>query len=310
MSRMLLASIAWLMVSAPLFGRDADEPAAPVVQLNPSVKCDSASDCCDLCVNRPQWYGGVEYILQAFENQRVPPLVAIAPPRSAFGVPGGVPGEFVLLGGEKIEFGGIDGIRATVGHWLDPQQNWGVEASGFLTEQTARLFEAFHDGSATNPVLLGRTNGTLAIVSAVGFPGVLTGGIIASEHTRLWGSEASAVMNWSDNSRWRTDLLAGFRYLDLDESLDIQDFTRSLLFPTTASARTDSFDGRTQFYGSQFGARTSLALGRASITVIGKTALGVSHLSVDREGATPARLAGAHDVRRRARAHGLVVPRE
>jgi hypothetical protein len=250
--------------------------------LRPGLDC--LPDACDVCVNRPRVYGSVEYFLQWFENQRVPPLVVIAPSGGLF-TPTGVPGQVVLFGGKPVDFGGIDGLRATAGYWLDSQQKWGFEASGFLTEQTALLFSAGHDGAATNPVLLGRTNGGPAVVATVGFPGLLTGGVIASEHTRLWGSEANAVMNWSDRCRSRIDLLAGFRYLDLDESLDIQDFSQSTLYPVISSlTRVDSFDARTQFWGGQFGARTTVAWGRASLALIGKLGLGVSHLSVDRVG--------------------------
>ena len=100
------------------------------------------------------------------------------------------------------------------------------------------------------------------------------------------GAELNGVLNWSDSCRGRIDLLAGLRYLDLDESLDVHDFTQSRLFPTTQFIRTDSFDGRTQFWGPQFGSRATLAWGRASLALIGKIGVGVSHLSVDREGET------------------------
>jgi Putative beta barrel porin-7 (BBP7) len=273
---------------------------------NPDCACEPKNDCnltggstglrpgvdClpepggDICCNRPRLYGSVEYYLQWFENQRVPPLVAIAPPNSMFGNPAGVPGEIVLFGGRKVDFGGIDGMRATAGYWLDAQQNRGVEASGFLTEQTGKLFAVLHDGAATNPVLLARTSSTGALAATVGFPGLVTGSVIASQHTRLWGSEANGVLNWSDSCRSRIDLLAGFRYLDLDESLDIQDTSQAVFAPTFVQTRTDSFDARTQFWGGQIGARTTIGWGCASLCLIGKVGLGVSHLSVDREGQT------------------------
>jgi hypothetical protein len=249
-------------------------------------KGECAAQCGDVCCNRPRLYGSVEYLLYWFENQRVPPLVAIFPVGAPLGLAGGAPGEIVLFGGRKIDFGGIDSMRVTTGYWLDSQQNFGIEASGFLTEQQAKLFGAVHDGAANNPVILGPTDGTFALGAAVGAPGLFRGGVIASEHTRLWGAEANGVLNWSDSCRGRIDLLAGFRYLDLDESLDVQDFTQSLLFPTTQIIRTDSFDGRTQFWGPQVGSRATLAWGAASLSLIGKIGVGVSHLSVDREGET------------------------
>ena len=38
-------------------------------------KAECAAQCGDVCCNRPRLYGSVEYLLYWFENQRVPPLV-------------------------------------------------------------------------------------------------------------------------------------------------------------------------------------------------------------------------------------------
>jgi hypothetical protein len=188
------------------------------------------------------------------------------------------------LGGNKVDYGGIDAMRVTTGYWLDSQQTVGVEMSGFLTEQQAKLFGVIFDPAANNAVQLFRTNGGLGFGAIVGDPGGIPGGIIASQHIRLWGAEANGVLNWSDSCRGRIDLLAGFRYLDLDESLDLQDAVR---IPGAVDlTRLDSFDGRTQFWGPQFGSRATFAWGGASLALIGKIGVGVSHLSVDREGRT------------------------
>jgi hypothetical protein len=246
-------------------------------------KADCAAQCGDVCCNRPRFYGSVEYLLYWFENQRVPPLVAIAPPRAPIGLPV-VPGEIVLFGGQKVDYDGIDSMRVTTGYWLDSQQSLGVEASGFLTEQNAKLFGVIFDPAANNAVQLFRTNGGSGFGAIVGFPGNVAGGTIASQHIRLWGAEANGVLNWYDSCRGRIDLLAGFRYLDLDESLDLQDAVQ--IVNAVNLSRLDSFDARTQFWGPQFGTRATIAWGNASLALIGKLGVGVSHLSVDREGRT------------------------
>lgn len=257
--------------------------------LRPGIDCLPAAGC-DTCCRRPRVYCSVEYLLQWFKNQNVPPLVVLAPRGSGFGQQAGVPGQFVLAGGDS-HFGGIDGIRATTGYWLDRQQQWALEASGFLTEQAAQLFGAFHDGAAASPVILGRTDGTLAIASGIGVPGLIRGGVTVAEHTRLWSAEGNLVRNLKDHSRLRADLLGGFRYMDLDESLDVFDTSQSLLAPASFLRHSDVFDARTQFYGGQIGARSTAAWGRAALTLVGKLGMGVSHLAVDRGGLTESQIA-------------------
>jgi hypothetical protein len=227
----------------------------------------------------------VEYFQQWFENQHVPPLILIAPPNTPIGPITGTPAARVLYGGERVDFGGIDSIRATAGYWLDSQQTWALEASGFITEKIGQDLTVALDGAATNPVLLARTNGTFAIASVVGAPGVSRGSVTVSQTAQLWGSEANVVYTWADRSRWRTELLAGFRYLDLDESLDIGDITQSLADQTTI-AHLDTFDSRTQWYGGQVGSKLTGSWGPMSLALIGKIGLGGSHLSVTRSGQT------------------------
>lgn len=220
--------------------------------------------------------------MQWFENQRVPPLVIIGPPQPQ---PIGPAGRILYGGNQPVDFGGLDGIRATAGYWLDSQQTWAVELSGFLTEPISQNLAVVHDGAATNPVLLARTDGTLAIGAIIGLPGVQRGAITVSQDTRLWGAETNIVLNSNDNRRWRLELLGGFRYLDLDESLDIAGFSGPLVGQPNYF-QADSFDARTQFWGPQVGSKLSASWGVLSLSVIGKLGVGVSHLSAQRAGQT------------------------
>jgi len=111
------------------------------------------------------------------------------------------------------------------------------------------------------------------------------GGIVSSQNTQLWGAEGNAVVNWSDRTHMRTDLLAGFRYFDLDESFDIRNFSQIVNGPFGVN-QVDSFDARTQFYGGQVGARTTIGWRQLSLSLVGKIGLGGSHLSVGRAGQT------------------------
>jgi hypothetical protein len=55
----------------------------------------------------------------------------------------------------------------------------------------------------------------------VSAPGVLTGAVGVNLSSRLQGAELNGVCNLCCGCRGRVDLLAGFRYLELNEGLGI-----------------------------------------------------------------------------------------
>ncbi|MEI4920493.1 BBP7 family outer membrane beta-barrel protein, partial [Klebsiella pneumoniae] len=76
--------------------------------------------------------------------------------------------------------------------------------------------------------------------------------------TQLWGLEANVLCNVCCDCNYRVNALAGLRYLNLRESLNIVEDTvilpGSSLFPTLARLRTsDSFATSNEFYGGQVG---------------------------------------------------------
>ncbi len=251
--------------------------------LRPGVDCLPSPD--ELRRPRPRFYGDLEYVLTWFDDRSPPPLAGNAPPVRIQVFPPPPPN--VLYGGTPTDFGGIDGLRATAGYWLDCQQNLGVEATGFLTERTGTGFAAVHDGAANNPVVLGRIVPTFVgpqLGPLVGVPGELRGGVAVAERTRLWGAEANGIAKGSENCNGRFDVLAGFRYLDLDESLATASTTETIQLPGTPITMLDNFAARTQFYGGQIGARVRRDWGRATASATAKLGFGVSHQAVNRTG--------------------------
>src|SRR5262249_13172080 len=139
----------------------------------------------------------------------------------------------------------------------------------------------------------------------VAFPGVrdlfgnlsnqLAGSVTVNMRNELWGAEANARLNMSGCSRYRADLLVGFRYLDVEDDLSIASVTRS----TPASPNTlipfnrqtigapftlgvlDSFQTRNQYYGGQLGFHLETTRGRLFANLRTKVALGVMHQEAD-----------------------------
>jgi len=122
--------------------------------------------------------------------------------------------------------------------------------------------------------------------------GETIGGVRAENRSFVWGAEANYRDNICCGCTYRTDLIAGFRYLNLDERLTIvEDFTR--LTPRTvqdfpggpvvtepAGTRVvirDSFATRNDFYGGQLGLVNEFHRDRWTLDLRSTVALGGTH---------------------------------
>jgi hypothetical protein len=257
--------------------------------LRPGVDCLPAP--CDVCRAAPRFYGDVAYMLTWIKDgPRNFPLAATTPPAAVgFGV---VPGT-TFFGGDKIDFDAFNGMRGTAGVWLDRQARWGVEGVGFFTEQRSDGFLLTNTGAATNPVALVRPvidpGINQVVTAAVAVPSITAGSVTVDSTSRLWGAEGNIVRNYRNPGPTRIDLLAGFRYLDLRETLSVAQSSTTLANPVAfapplSSTSADEFDTRNQFFGGQVGSRMVLTRGPLALTLISKLALGFTYEVVDRTG--------------------------
>jgi hypothetical protein len=231
------------------------------------------------------------------------------------------------VGGGDLRSGG----RFVGGMWLDSERTIGLEGTYFfLTSRTTTLGAAAdgtHEGSfALGIPFINAVNGQPAAYSVGGpttttitstsinttpdvFVGLFntavtsaaSGQVRFAASSRLQGAEANAV--WKpDILGKRLQLLAGFRYAQLDEGLGIAStvnqsqlsattFEAALGLPTgliqvlnnttTVTTRVDQFDAHNNFYGAQVGAKGEYCWGRLSIRADGKVALGTMDESVN-----------------------------
>jgi hypothetical protein len=180
-----------------------------------------------------------------------------------------------LFGNDGFDYGIFHGGRLTLGLWLDPEQRFGIEGSGFLQETRT---VSFHAGSDTLPSLyipayniLRGTEAALAVADPILG---LTGTVDIAAAMQLWGAEVNGVYRLMRTGGWDVQLLTGFRYLDLLESIELQNTTQG--FNQTAYL-LDRFQTRNQFYGPQAGVRSDFTYGRFSAGLSAKIALGVTH---------------------------------
>jgi hypothetical protein len=216
---------------------------------------------------------------------------AVNPPPGALGSPGTRDLTEQSLG----RFGTFSGLRLRAGGAFDADGLLGLEGGAFLLERLSDAFTVQSD-PAGQPFLgrpfvnavSGRPNS-----AGVAFPsdtanlfGGLAGKVNVIENTRLWGGDGNLASRLVNTDNLRLTALAGFRYLDLDESLRVLDSStaigRSLVgaflggdLPLGATVnREDRFRTRNQFYGGQVGGRLQYFLGDLEASLFTSVALG------------------------------------
>jgi hypothetical protein len=200
----------------------------------------------------------------------------------------GAPTTRVLLGGNDLNTDARSGGRFTAGWWLDCHGD-AVEVGGFWLGQGATNFSA---NSGQFPVLARpffNVNTNQQFSQLVALPNVTAGTAVVSAPSQFWGAEVNLRRNLCCGCDWRLDALAGFRYLDLQESVQVTEIIQGLPTapaPFTNQAITvfDRFATHNQFYGGQIGLDGRYAWGRWSIDGRFKLGLGATEQTLDISG--------------------------
>jgi Putative beta barrel porin-7 (BBP7) len=269
---------------------------SPIDLDHSSVMDGYASPFCDTpeCSGNKCW-ASLEYLLWWIKDGPTPPLVTTSKNPAAdqpFSGALGEPNTVILFGQSNLDYGTFSGGRLTVGGWLAP--GIGIEANAFLLEQRSVRFSASSDATGNPPLYIpafySNINHEDRLIVSEPFnanqtTGGFTGSVGITSTTRLWGTELNAVLGGWSSSCWEGSFLAGFRYIDLQESLDLSNTTVTL--PLTGqtgafvSSVADSFETRNQFYGGQIGGKFSYHWNFLTFEFVGKIALGDSHQVVN-----------------------------
>lgn len=244
----------------------------------------------------------------------IPPLVTTGPDAANPGILG-QPGTVILDGGNRVDGYGRSGGRITLGTWLNANQTIGIEGDYFALNNgvssysgsslhTPILSRPFYDTSLTSVT---GTIGTTVIgpnAELVAEPGVLAGTVSANTWTVLQGAGIRGRFNLcckqtcSDDfccpslngpAGSRLDFLLGYRYLQLRDSVSINE-NLTTTSPTISPAATfrvnDGFTTRNQFNGVDLGMSYTSYHGRWSLEFIPRMALGYNYQVADINGST------------------------
>lgn len=235
----------------------------------------AADECC-----LPVVTARLEYLLWWSRGRNVPPLVTTSPqgtPRDEAGVLG-FADTTVLYSDDPIGDDFRSGGRLSISYlvadclWAEARL-WGLADSS----------EAFFASSDGDPILarpffnvvLGQEDSFL-----VAFPGVTTdSSITVRAQNDLYGADAWIRETWSAEGGARIDLLAGYQFTRLDDSLAINNIQTSLDPTATLPVGSvidvrDIFATQNEFHGGQLGVAGEYQGRCWSVELLGKVALG------------------------------------
>lgn len=228
-------------------------------------------------------------------------IVTSGPPATR-GVPGTV-GTLVRHSTTDFGFDSISGFRISGGAFRDDARRYGWYASGFLMENKSDLFTAMSDPTGqpllARPFINAQTGAADALL--VSFPTFASGTITAVASSQIWGAEGGPIINLyrsapcDDACIWNLNLTTGFRFLQLNETFRVSQFSTILPGQTapfdgklygegTQIEVTDEINALNQFYGGTLGLSTDLWWGRWQLSTTGKVGIGVMSQRLDING--------------------------
>ncbi len=264
----------------------APAPADPLPPAPPASACGALDGACcaePVAPAGPRVWASAEYLLWWVKNGPLPtPLVTTNP--DAFGTIGALneTGTRVLFGGSNsdLNYHQFSGGRVTLGGWVDKEERFGLEVSGFLFETRTVGFAASSAGGAA-PIISVPFNATEPFnFNAAGETSLNAGNtpntVTVSSASRLWGAEVNDLIRLVNRPRYGVSLLLGARYLDLEESLGLND---TFVDETAGGILSvaDQFHTHNEFFGGQLGLRGEARFGKLSLEATAKCALGVDY---------------------------------
>jgi hypothetical protein len=252
----------------------------------PMMATDSLGSVAGGAAHGSRAYFGVEYLLYWTKHAPVPFAVATIGPRGSNGAIGS-PGVQTLFGNTDIGFNNFSGIRALAGIWLTQNESLALEGNFFILPSKHNGTPAL-PGSDLLPVLArpffdtanNRQNSLI-----VSQPGTFLGSVQTTAGLQLWGAELGPVWRAIDRGRWTLDTGAAFKFLSLDESLNITSASstlaggisvlqgRAFASPSVLSV-TDNFRTTNNFYGGTLMARANAHVEAFTWSLTGKLGLG------------------------------------
>ena len=225
-----------------------------------------------------------EYLLWWTQGSHLPPLVTTSSAGTDISEAGvlGQSTTSILFGNGTVNTDATSGMRILFGYWFDDCQSLGVEASYVgLGRETARFAASSPSTSIIARPFYDTQFSTQSAMLAA-FPDYLEGTVDCNLTSEFQAIEVLLRRNMFRGNRNRLDLLLGWRFARLDESLRINQYSewpeaQGPIAAGTTKSIYDMFDAQNQFNGAELGVMYRKYAGRWSWETVMKLGLGCTH---------------------------------
>lgn len=235
------------------------------------------------CGQSNRWFNA-ETLLWFSKNISSPALVNNSP----FGVDpvtGGAGVQSVFGGREGIDFGLLPGFRLSGGTYLGSGQKVGIGGRGYGLFESSQSFSQASNGTGGvgNPsiglpfynLFLNQEDAFLvAFRDNVGAD--KEGTVRANSDLDMYGADGSLYLLLARSEGIRMDMLGGYTYNLLRNSIGVESVSTSFRFPTNGTVTTtnDLFATENVFNGGHLGVLSSVVKSRVSFSTLAKIAFG------------------------------------
>lgn len=263
----------------PVFDQSCD--ASPYFSGDGGSMCCDGSGCdsigCGNCGRisplGKRLFGSIELMLMFRKGDLLPPLASDGALDE--------PGVSTFAGGETVFKDMTAGGRLTIGSWLDNYKDRSLVGRGWFAGEKDYGFSANQD---SHPVLtrpfFNVTDGVTPAqdTQVIATPGRANGELHISGSSNVYGADISVRQLWHKQHGATVDLLYGYQYMRVEESLAIASRSTSLNddFAPVGSviAVRDSFDVQNDFNGGQIGIASHYREGCWSFSSLAKMGFG------------------------------------
>jgi hypothetical protein len=230
------------------------------------------------------------------------PLLTAGSPFDASPGALGQPGTSVLFPLNSIDFGLFSGAKLEAGVFIDSCDRLSLEIGGFYLWNNTTTYNAGGDSTGNStlsrPVFNINAGQERAFLNSIPLPVIIVGTFNAEFKSALYGAELNARYHSYWWQRFHSDVLAGLRFMNLAESMRIQERLTpqgnfltflgagNFVTPPNILTNEDSFRTVNYFYGAQIGGRLTWEHEWFSVGGFAKLALGATQQNTNIAGST------------------------
>ena len=258
--------------------------------------CSSGSALISGCGDKSTEYWLNMESLLWFGQRRNTPVLITSAPTGVLPVAGDPDVTNEFGGGDGISTGLLTGYSLSGGKYLDACQKIGVGGRVFGIFQNSQSHTMTSDGSQSLGIPFFNT--TIALEDAylvaartAGNLPISSGTVTARADLNMLGAEASGYFLLGRSSDHRVDLVSGYTYNKLKDSLSIvstvtDEFTGNLIQDGTVFTSNDLFETENNFHGAHLGMLSSVVHKRITLSTLAKVSFGSMNQAVSIRGFT------------------------